>query len=101
TAGRGQTLAIRAVGYAPDIAGDSLDGDGEEFLASLHIPHLHVMSDVVILGVIPDVTGRGQTLAVGAEGHGPATTSLEREQLLAGLGIPYFPPAGGARQEFA
>src|SRR5438270_849960 len=83
----GQAFAIRAEGHAVDPV--SVPFEGEEFLAGLGIPDLHLPSDEGLLGVIPGATTGGQALAVRAEGHVPATAS-EGEEFLAGLRIPHF-----------
>src|SRR5262249_54813947 len=72
TRGISKALAVRTEDYVP-----ATSLEGKEFLAGLHIPHLHLLSDA------------GQTFAVRAEGHAIVTT-LERERYLADLGIPHF-----------
>src|SRR6516162_6295449 len=69
----GQTFAVRAEGDAIHRVGVPLQG--EQLLAGLCIPHLHL------------IPGRGQALAVRAEGYDLAA-NLEGEDFLARLGVP-------------
>src|SRR5207245_7579067 len=79
---RSQKFAVRAEGHA---RGEGIavptgpEGEDEEFLAGLRIPHLH-----------PPVASAGQTLAVWAEGHGKDSRTLETKKFLTRVRIPHF-----------